>query len=165
MPRVRRHAPHPSQVDVEPFEDGPPHLTALTSALSAARATVAAPVPATPPANPVSSATETPATPAHHAERAETRDEVRAVGPRPERPRTTFLEPRPERRPAPSVSTRIRVEREPTAPPEPPTVHVSIGRVDVRAIVAPPAASPARPPAPASRPSLEDYLRGRRGSR
>jgi hypothetical protein len=162
-PHERAHAPHPSRTEVEPFEDGAPRLTALTSALGTARTTVAVAVPAMPPAAPESAparAARAARIPAYQAERAETRDESRAGGAQPERPRRTFLEPPPARRPAPSVSTSIRAERERTAPPEPPTVHVSIGRVDVRAIVAPP---PARPPAPATRPSLEDYLRGRQG--
>lgn len=46
--------------------------------------------------------------------------------------------------------------------PRPPTVHVHIGRVDVRAIMPP--AVPARPAAhpTAPRPTLEDYLSGRK---
>jgi hypothetical protein len=47
--------------------------------------------------------------------------------------------------------------------PTPPTVHIHIGRVDVRAVM-----PPAAPPRPASRPAapratLEDYLSGRKG--
>jgi hypothetical protein len=47
--------------------------------------------------------------------------------------------------------------------PGPPTVHVHIGRVDVRAVMPP--AAPARPPArpAAPRTTLEDYLSGRKG--
>jgi hypothetical protein len=46
-----------------------------------------------------------------------------------------------------------------------PTIAVTIGRVDVRAVLEPP--TPARPPAPAPKPpvqSLDDYL-GERGRR
>jgi hypothetical protein len=47
-------------------------------------------------------------------------------------------------------------------PPEPPVIRINIGRVEVRAVIAPPAPPPPRPPA-RSGPSLslEDYLKGR----
>jgi hypothetical protein len=78
--------------------------------------------------------------------------------------------------PAPAIGTR-RDARGPLADrsqqrrsvsafesgPTPPTVHVHIGRVEVRAMMPPAASSQpaARPPAP--RPTLEDYLSGRKG--
>jgi hypothetical protein len=167
-PRGRRQASRPSGADADRFEDPDPHVRTLASALTAARATVAVPVltPPGPPVSPAARGVDTPPTPAPRTMRAETRDEIPAIGPPPERPRRPSLEPRPERRPVPSVSTAVRADRERMAPPEPPTVHVSIGRVDVRAIVAPPAASPARPPSSTNRLSLEEYLRGRqRGPR
>ena len=45
-----------------------------------------------------------------------------------------------------------------------PTIHVTIGRVDVRAVMTPAAPSP-RPTASVETLSLEDYLRGRSGGR
>jgi hypothetical protein len=42
-----------------------------------------------------------------------------------------------------------------------PTIRVTIGRVEIRAVVQPPVARPTRP---APRPSLDEYLRSRRGS-
>jgi hypothetical protein len=61
--------------------------------------------------------------------------------------------PSPVRRPP-----LARRERDLLPAPEP-TVHVSIGRVEVRAVTAPVASAPTR--SPASGPSLEDYLRER----
>lgn len=83
-----------------------------------------------------------------------------------------------ERRPAaPPAASARPVLRPPTPPPrtshaerdtpEPrggPAIHVTIGRVDVRAVMTPAAPSP-RPPASVETPSLEDYLRGRSGGR
>jgi hypothetical protein len=53
-----------------------------------------------------------------------------------------------------------------TLPPSAPTIHVTIGRIEVRAIV-PPAPPAPRPPAPRSAPttSLHDYLKQRREGR
>jgi hypothetical protein len=69
----------------------------------------------------------------------------------------------PATAPAPSPSPSVAPRREPAAPPEP-TVHVTIGRVDVRAVPPSPASPPtARPHAPGGRrerTSLEAYLRG-----
>ena len=162
---VRVHAAHPLRVDAEPLEERDSHVGTLISALTAARATVAAPLVMTPP-DPlatIASVVDTSPAARTHPARTETQDEIRAVGPRPEHPRKPSLEPRPERRSAPPAAPVARVER---APAVTPTVHVSIGRVEVRAIMAPPATPPARPPSSASRPSLEDYLRGGpRGSR
>lgn len=75
-------------------------------------------------------------------------------------PRTTpeGIEHRGERGPA---GTRLQ-EPEPPAP----TIRVSIGRVEVRAITSPPAPSPRREKArPAASPSLDDYLKQRGGGR
>jgi hypothetical protein len=56
-------------------------------------------------------------------------------------------------------------EAAPPSPTMPPTIRVSIGRIDVRAVQAPvPAPRRAVPPAPAA-PSLEEYLRARGGGR
>lgn len=55
-------------------------------------------------------------------------------------------------------------ERERLAPSEP-TVHVTIGRVEVRAVMPDaPRATPARPAPQPNTPALEDYLRGRSGA-
>lgn len=67
---------------------------------------------------------------------------------------------RVEVRPAPAVERRSAPRQVAEAPPAaPPTIQVTIGRIEVRAAPAPPAAGPA----PAARPalSLDDYLRQR----
>ena len=64
------------------------------------------------------------------------------------------------RPPAPPVRGRLD-ERVPETPAEPPSIRVTIGRVEVRAVTPPP---PAEPPPPAKpRISLDDYLRSHRG--
>lgn len=83
-------------------------------------------------------------------------DERRATGPSRAAP--------PSLRPPAPASRVIRAERERAGTRGGPTIHVTIGRVDVRAVVAPVAAPP-RPTAPAETSSLEDYLRGRGGRR
>jgi hypothetical protein len=70
----------------------------------------------------------------------------------------------PSLRPPAPASRAIRAERERAESRGGPTIHVTIGRVDVRAVVASVPAPP-RPPAPAETSSLEDYLRGRAGGR
>ena len=71
-------------------------------------------------------------------------------------------------RPAPPASGR---ERGPAADPrdagprEPDVVHVTIGRVDVRAPAAPPPPAPVRTATGPPDLSLGDYLRGRREAR
>ena len=70
----------------------------------------------------------------------------------------------PSLRPPAPASRAIRPERERAEARGGPTIHVTIGRVDVRAVVASVAAPP-RLPAPAETSSLEDYLRGRAGGR
>jgi hypothetical protein len=57
--------------------------------------------------------------------------------------------------------TGVRLDAEPAARP---TVHVTIGRIEVRAVHLPPAPPVNRPPAGA-RLSLDDYLRERNGGR
>jgi hypothetical protein len=57
--------------------------------------------------------------------------------------------------PQPSVPT--------SAPSERPVVHVSIGRIEVRAVTPPVQPTPQRPPAPTAAPALEAYLRARNG--
>lgn len=71
------------------------------------------------------------------------------------------------------------VAREPSLPrhqftprtPEPPAaqpapqIHVSIGRIEVRAVTPPPAAAPQPKPTPTPRMSLDDYLRSQNGDR
>jgi hypothetical protein len=71
---------------------------------------------------------------------------------------------RPSLRPAVPSSRAIRAERDRPEPRGGRTIHVTIGRVDVRAVTAP-AATPPRPNAPVETSSLEDYLRGRAGGR
>jgi hypothetical protein len=147
-----------------PVEAGPPPPGLLGAAVSAARATVEGPAMAPPGARPVTAPpprVDTPSAPARPAPPADTSEPVSPGGPPVERARRTFLEPVPERRPAPPVASAVRIDRAPSAPSGSTTIHVSIGRVDVRAIVTP-ASAPARPPAPASGVSLEDYLQGRR---
>lgn len=71
--------------------------------------------------------------------------------------RSTLIQPKIVSLPEPTAS------RVPIAQPEPPTIQVTIGRVEVRAIAS---ASPPRQPAKSPTPnlSLEDYL-NRRGGR
>jgi hypothetical protein len=61
----------------------------------------------------------------------------------------------------PRVASRRLAAPKLNAPPVPPTIQVTIGRVEVRAT----AATPAKPARPSAKPtlSLEDYLRGRSG--
>jgi hypothetical protein len=114
----------------------------------------------------------TPPPPSDHLPReprAERRDEMRATSdlvppsPRHPIPEPTVLVRRP---PAVMPATRRRSERvEPTpVSAEPPVVTVTIGRVEVRAIVPPPA--PERPKADVRKAlSLEDYLERRHRGR
>jgi hypothetical protein len=165
-PLAPRPAPRPPRVDAERFEDLRPELRSLRSALSAVRATVDVPAVATAAVVPVTEAVrllETPRAPAVGDAPGPTGESTPAPPPR--TVRNTFLEPAPDRRQPAPAAPAIRIDRAPTAPSGPPTVHVSIGRVDVRAIVTP-TASPARPPVSVNRLSLEEYLRGRpRGAR
>jgi hypothetical protein len=101
--------------------------------------------------------------------RAEPRDGIRATSnlvppsPRHPIPEPTVLVRRP---PAVMPPTGHRSEREEPTPlrAEPPVVTVTIGRVEVRAIVPPPA--PERPKADARKAlSLEEYLERRHGGR
>ncbi len=80
---------------------------------------------------------------------------------RPSSPGRPSSRERPSARPlAPPVRGR-RDERVPETPAEPPSIRVTIGRVEVRAVSPPP---PAEPPPPAKpRISLDDYLRSHRG--
>jgi hypothetical protein len=71
---------------------------------------------------------------------------------------------RPSLGPPVPASRAIRAERERAGARSGPTIHVTIGRVDVRAVMTP-AAAPPRPAAPVESSSLEDYLRGRTGGR
>lgn len=67
---------------------------------------------------------------------------------------------RVEVRPAPAAERRIAPRQVAEAPPAaPPTIQVTIGRIEVRAAPAPPAARPAPAAGPAL--SLDDYLRQR----
>jgi hypothetical protein len=161
-----RHAPRPPQHDGEPLEDLDPRVSALRSALSPARATVEPPALATMPGAPWTASPRTVTTPpAPGPAPVEIGESISVVATPPERARTAALEPALDRRPAPPVAAMVRVEREMTTPRDQPTIHVSIGRVDVRAVMAP-APPPARTPASVDRLSLEDYLHGRhRGPR
>jgi hypothetical protein len=64
----------------------------------------------------------------------------------------------------------VRLDRQLDRPPlEPmatrqPIVHVSIGRIEVRAVTPPPLAVRTAPPTPDPAPSLEMYLRARNGT-
>ena len=162
-PRMLRDAPRPFDDDSEPIETLAPRVRDLRSALSAARATVEVPAVATPhvPGTAAQRAGATPV-PAPARESVNVGASIPAVATPPVRRRGPALEPVPDRRPATPTSPPIRVAHERTAPRLPPTIHVSIGRVDVRAIVASAAPSP-RQPAASDRLSLEDYLRGGSG--
>jgi hypothetical protein len=69
----------------------------------------------------------------------------------------------------PEIATRLKttappVSARPSSPIKPPTIHVTIGRVEVRAVM-PPVAAP-KPSSPSGpKPSLEDYLKQRNGDR
>ena len=162
-PRTLRHAPRSSHDDGEPLESLAPRIRDLRSALSDARATVEVPAIATP-LLPAAAAQRTgaPPVPAPAPASVDVEASVPAVAAPPARRRGPDLEPVPDRRPTTPTPPPIRVAHERTAPRVPPTIHVSIGRVDVRAIVTPAAQSP-RPPAASDRLSLEDYLRGPSG--
>lgn len=84
-----------------------------------------------------------------------------APPPAPEPGRALRVEVRPapaaERRSAPPAAAPRQVAEAP--PAAPPTIQVTIGRIEVRAAPAPPAARPATPAGPAL--SLDDYLRQR----
>jgi hypothetical protein len=54
---------------------------------------------------------------------------------------------------------------EPPAVQPAPQIHVSIGRIEVRAVTPPPTAAPQPKPAPTPRMSLDDYLRSQNGDR
>jgi hypothetical protein len=62
----------------------------------------------------------------------------------------------------PTVSTRLPYEIEQPAAAESQTIHVTIGRVEIRAAAAPPLPRKASPRPPAM--SLEQYLKQRRGA-
>ena len=161
-PRMLRHATRPFHDDGEPFETLAPRVRDLRSALSAARATVEVPAVATPLAPSTASRRAGDASaPAASAESVDVGASIPAVAAPSARRRGPALEPVPDRRPATSAAPSIRVAHERTAPRVPPTIHVSIGRVDVRAIVTPAAPSPRQPAS--DRLSLEDYLRGPSG--
>ncbi|MBI2767714.1 MAG: hypothetical protein HYX53_17595 [Chloroflexi bacterium] len=94
---------------------------------------------------------------------------VAARAPEPPRPPAPVqrLETRPFTPPAvPSQQGSAGIRRE-TAGGEPPVIHVTIGRVDVRAISGPAMVAPAARADRRHRPSLEDYLHqgGREGRR
>jgi hypothetical protein len=81
-----------------------------------------------------------------------------------DRPRSPRPAPFVERVPIVSATEREpRSAAAPTPPPAPPTIHVSIGRVEVRATM--PAAPVKRSPASTSAISLDEYLRRRAGDR
>ncbi len=71
---------------------------------------------------------------------------------------------RPVLRPPAPPPRSVHAERDTREARGGPTIHVTIGRVDVRAVMTPPA-PPLRPTASAETLSLEDYLRGRSGGR
>jgi hypothetical protein len=91
------------------------------------------------------------------------------VSPAPESKLPVPVTPTVPRGPAPRDFTgkaetpAVRVPSRRAEPP-PPAIHVTIGRVEVRAV--PPAAPPPHPAQPtAPRVSLDEYLRGRTGGR
>jgi hypothetical protein len=78
-----------------------------------------------------------------------------------ERPSPLRPIPLVERMPVTVAAERnLRSDNAPVRPPAPPTIHVSIGRVEVRATLPP--APVKRTAASTSAPSLDDYLRRRR---
>jgi hypothetical protein len=70
----------------------------------------------------------------------------------------------------PEIISRLKPAESPFVPAlqtsskQPPAIHVSIGRVEVRAIM-PPVAAPKSTPPSASKLSLEEYLKQRNGDR
>ncbi|MCB0133117.1 MAG: hypothetical protein KDD78_19780 [Caldilineaceae bacterium] len=72
------------------------------------------------------------------------------------------VRPRPPAVPA-SATAVIPARRRPESPPAPPEVHITIGRIDVRATSSAPAAVN-RPARARPTPSLSDYLGGSNGS-
>ena len=71
--------------------------------------------------------------------------------------------PRPAARPTAATAAVIPARRRPESPPAPPEVHITIGRIDVRATSSAPAAVN-RPARARPTPSLGDYLGGSNGS-
>jgi len=80
---------------------------------------------------------------------------------RPSEPVTVHPVTGPYREPMPSESRRMEQE----SPSSSPTVRVTIGRIEVRAVMAPAPPSPQRSLPAAPRLSLEDYLKQRDGGR
>ena len=160
-PVVPAVTPPPPRADAGPLEHV--HVTRLVSALAAARGTVEAP-----PLRKTSAAPAIVAPPRADTSRALAPDSSPAhagVRPTPALPAARHssqtVAELPAHRPAPRAARAIDVEGPHIAPSSSPTVHVSIGRIDVRAIATSAAPPRVRPPTPASGTSLEDYLRGR----
>jgi hypothetical protein len=106
-----------------------------------------------------------PAAPTRASTAAARPDSAPAVGTPIEGPAARPPAPaRPGLRPPPLSSRTVRGARNRPEPRGEPTIHVTIGRVDVRAVMTPVGAPP-RPPAPVETASLEEYLRGRAGGR
>ena len=80
---------------------------------------------------------------------------------RPSEPMTVHPVTAPYREPMPAESRRM--EQEP--PSSSPTVRVTIGRIEVRAVMAPASPPPKRSSPATPRLSLEDYLKRRNGGR
>ena len=175
---VEHHADSPAR-DEQPRSAAEPHAREIPLAPDRTAAPARQAVVPTPDGRPASideplvAERRTPPPPSNRLPReqprAEPRDEMRATSdlvppsPRHPIPEPTVLVRRPS---AVMPATRHRSERvEPTAVRgEAPVVTVTIGRVEVRAIVPPPA--PERPKADARKAlSLEDYLERRHGGR
>jgi len=158
-----------SQEQGAPPEGAIPRLGAARATLSAAHATVHAPASRAMPdarSGPSLLANEEPTAPPGRRSAPDRPDSAPPPSTRegrPAAPPTTFA--RPDLRPLVPSSRAVRAERDTPDARGEPTIHVTIGRVDVRAVMTPVAPSP-RPTASVEALSLEDYLRGRtRGRR
>jgi hypothetical protein len=161
-------APH-SQERGEPPEGTVARLGAARAPLGAAHGTAPAPVSRAMPdarSSPSPLADEEPTTPPDRRSASDGpgSNPARATGEgrdgRPAAPPT--ISTRPVLRPPVPPPRTVRAERDTPEARGGPTIHVTIGRVDVRAVMTPVAPSP-RPTASAETLSLEDYLRGRSG--
>ena len=149
---------HAASLPESPVAHAPDATPSADRGIAAAPATPSAVRPAAPAPPAAGEARE-----AGPAPRAVT-PEVRVVpGPKETREEDTRREDEPEVSPAPALPTeRVPARGETAAASSGTVVRVSIGRIEVRAIMPPAPAAPSRAGGPALR-SLDDYLRAREG--